>query len=160
MQIVDLHSNVIIPALQLLPAKMGHQKAILQLGATAIQESNLQHRRQHPTGPARSFWQMEPIAIQDVVTRPSSIAHARALCQFFDVRFNWRDIYDAIQHGQYDVFACALARLNYWNDITSIPDVDQIQRAWNYYIRVWRPGKPRPDHWPESYWRAYGAIVG
>jgi hypothetical protein len=33
-------------------------------------------------------------------------------------------------------------------DPKKLPELDDPKTAWDYYQRLWRPGKPRPEAWP------------
>jgi hypothetical protein len=56
-----------------------------------------------------------------------------------------------------DQLACALARLLLCTDPHPLPAVGDRDRAWDLYLRLWRPGRPRPDDWPASYASALAA---
>lgn len=160
----ELIKESINPALNLLPPVMNSFPAVVQLCATSIQESRIEHRKQIG-GPAVSFYQFEKIGIKDVLERPTSRQHAIKACEVFDVAPTVNDVYAIFQKTEGDILASVFARLNYWNERSPLPSLTtppttREAAAWAYYIKVWRPGKPHLSSWPMAYWRAYGGIVG
>lgn len=119
-------------------------------------ESEWSSRRQLG-GPARSFWQVEPngvlAVLQNINTQRLMIAAARALC----VGIDRASIYVAIEHN--DFLACIVARLLLWADPAPLPAIGDQDGAWACYLRCWRPGKPRPQDWPEIYAAACEALA-
>lgn len=57
----------------------------------------------------------------------------------------------------HDRLATAFARLLLWTDPHPIPTEERA--AWDCYLRLWRPGKPRPAEWP-ALWRLAGNTLG
>lgn len=116
--------------------------------AIAIQESNLAARRQTPRGPARSWWQIEPPTALDVWSRCVPVE---------------RFLHDMLAHHntmEYcDAAACAVARGILWLDPAELPELGEVLLARDYYLRCWRPGKPRLERWPEGYSAAMDAIM-
>ena len=41
-----------------------------------------------------------------------------------------------------------------WTDPRPLPRIGEVQAAWDYYIRNWRPGKPHPKSWAPLYAQA------
>jgi len=118
--------------------------------AIAWQESGLLHRQQFGRGPARGLWQFEAMGgVKGVLEHPATEGIARIVCG----RFGIRDTIEAVHPmlAECDALACAFARLLLWTDVRHLP-VTEAQ-AWGTYQRVWRPGRPRPDHWADA-WRA------
>lgn len=143
-------AQVIAPTFQhLLPGKFDSKPARVQLLAIAMQESGLRTRRQGG-GPARSLWQFEQSGgIRGVLEHPSSRQYARAACGLQAVAPVSSDVYAAFLSD--DQLACAFARLLLWTDAAPLPQVDDAAGAWAYYVRNWRPGKPRPESWAANH---------
>ena len=59
-----------------------------------------------------------------------------------------------------DVLAAQLARLYLWADPRPLPRRGDAAGAWNYYIRVWRPGKPHQATWAAFYRQAEELVYG
>ena len=139
----------IIPALSILPERMDSVAARAIMIAIALQESSLRHRVQ-VKGPAKGFYQFEPIGVSGVQQHHATQEFAAGLNQTF--LYSPSEVYGAIQHN--DVLASAYARLLLWSLPDALPggrmDVDY---GWSLYIKSWRPGKPHRDRW-DSNWRA------
>ncbi len=152
----DLLADAIDPALAMLAGggiKSGTNARLLVL-AIAGQESAWKERRQIG-GPARSFWQFEKgggVAglFQSV---PQKLAK---ICADLCVPFNPSDVFEAM--AWHDVLAAAMARLLLWTDPAPLPQVGDVNAAWAYYERNWRPGAPHPDLWPARYGTASGLV--
>ncbi len=56
------------------------------------------------------------------------------------------------------MLAAAFARLLLLTDAKPLPQIGDVQGAWAYYVRNWRPGKPHPDTWPGLYKQAQAAL--
>lgn len=157
-------SEVVEPALQLLPVGMDSPKARVLLLAIALQESRFEHRRQlvgnppKPNGPAKSFWQAEMGGgmVRGVRTHPKTAATVQQIIQARGVAHNDAAIWDAIEHD--DVLACALARLLLFTDPKPLPEIGDVNGAWDTYARVWRPGKPHRASWDALYAQAVEAV--
>ena len=54
-----------------------------------------------------------------------------------------------------DALATAFARLNLWRLPNALPGRQDEMAGWDQYIRVWKPGRPRPEKWPESFKRGW-----
>lgn len=152
----DDFSNHILPAaLSLLPAKMDTPEARALLIAIALQESALKHRRQ-VGGPALGLWQFElpqvglvlrhevvgPLArnvLATLVYEPGDPPHER--------------IHAAMEHN--DILQAAFSRLLLWPDAAPLPKRDDVQGSLATYLRVWRPGRPRPETWPANWAAAW-----
>lgn len=139
--------TAIEPALAELPSYMTSDAARVLMLAIGLQESKLIYRRQHGGGPARGLWQFERGGVVGVLGHLASNTHARNLCTLHRVRPMAADLLEAFAED--DVLAAGFARLLLWTDHRPLP-VDQDE-AWAYYLRNWRPGKPRPLSWA-GYW--------
>ena len=148
----DALSQIVRPALALLPPNLDTRRARVLLVAIALQESGLAAREQ-AGGPARGLWQFErgvgSAGVNGVLTHPASAALLRALCAVRGVPATSYAIYMSI--GGDDLLACGLARLLLLTDPAPMPALGDADAAWHCYVRNWRPGKPRPDAWPTHY---------
>lgn len=124
--------------------------------AIGLQESGFLHRRQQPTGPARSFFQFELIGIVGLCQHHRSTIFLRDLCERMSLEFNPETIHEAIEHN--DVLAIACARRLLAQSPQSLPGRDEPERAWQEYLKLWRPGQPRPAKWG-AYWQQAWEIV-
>lgn len=149
--------NAILPAYELLPARMASSDASAQILAIALQESRLQHRKQIG-GPARSYAQFELSGgIDGVLTHPATRGHIRDVLDALDYDADALGCYFAIEHN--DILCAAFSRLLLWIDPAPLPTYGQDQDAWEYYLRNWRPGKPHRSTWNECFEQAW-AVVG
>lgn len=151
--------DAIDTAFAFLPPGMNTKAARVEMLAIALQESRFKHRRQlvgkppRPVGPAKSFWQMERMGgCVGVLTHRASAQHIRRLCDLRGVAHTSGALWDAIEHD--DVLAAGAARLLLYTDPQPLPAVGDVQGAWDYYIRVWRPGKPHRGTWDGLYAQA------
>lgn len=147
--------NAIIPALKLLPAYLDTHKARVMLLAIGHQESAFTARRQMGNGPARGFWQFEKGGgVKGVCQHHASLELARLLCRDRDCNFDICPIWVQLEHD--DVLAAGFARLLLLTDPKPLPEDEG--GGWSYYMRNWRPGKPRPNEWHES-WRIANEVA-
>lgn len=150
----DLVQLAILPALRLLPERMNSPAAVAMLIAIALQESGLRHRAQI-NGPARGWFQFEPIGVAGVQQHHAT----RDLAAGIDIltRYQPSEVYPAIQHN--DVLAAAYARLLLWQWPGPLPggrlDVDE---GWTQYLKLWRPGKPHRERWDANYRAGWEAV--
>jgi len=122
----------------------------------AGQESNWQYRLQQG-GPARSFWQFESGGgVAGVLSHPASSQQIKTVCAALRITCNQSTVYEAMAWN--DQLAVAMARLLLWTDPAALPAVGDVNGAWNYYLRNWRPGKPYPDKWPGLYQQAMNLL--
>ena len=146
----ELRRSYITCGLDLLGPKYGGAPAKQFMAAIAYQESNFEHRHQIG-GPAHGFWQFEMNGgVVGVMKHHASNAEAVRVCKHYKVLFERKDIYDALEHN--DELAACFARLLLWTDPKAIPT--DIESAWEYYIRAWRPGKPHIRRWPFAWKKA------
>lgn len=146
-------TDVLEQAAKLLPAKLDTVKARVMLAAIGLQESRFEHRRQlvgsppQPTGPAKSFWQGEQGGgmVAGVRTHAATREMATHVYAARNVPPDNRAIWDAIEKD--DVLAAALARLLLYSDPRSLPEIGDVEGAWQLYLRTWRPGKPHRATW-------------
>ncbi|MFY1862287.1 hypothetical protein ACOTB5_30695 [Achromobacter xylosoxidans] len=157
MELKQIISSAVAPGLALLPERMDTPEARVMLLAIGLQESRFVHRRQIG-GPARGFWQFEKGTrasrggVWGVYLHPASKGHLAALCRARSVACEPDAIYAALEYD--DVLAAGLARLLLWTDPKALPPVGDADAGWALYLRTWRPGKPKPDSWPDLYRQA------
>lgn len=148
MKLQSAVNSGIVPALAWLPVNMTSPEAVVMLVAIGIQESNFFDRRQ-TNGPARGFWQFEEAGVKGVLNHRSSASHAKRLCEVRQVAPDARSVHKRLEFD--DVLAAGFARLLLWTDPQALPKVDKRDDAWRLYLRTWRPGRPRPEHWGRSH---------
>lgn len=137
-------------ALSLLPKHMDSPQARVMLLAIGLQESRFAYRRQIGDGPAKGFWQFERGGgVKGCINHPASAPHLRNLCEIRGVDCTPQAVWNAIEAD--DVLAAGLARLLLWTDPKPLPALGDADGAYNCYVRIWRPGKPKPNTWPEFY---------
>jgi hypothetical protein len=147
--------EVVVPALVLLPTKMDTPEARVMLLFIGGQETGFAARRQHGNGPARGLFQFEVSGVKEVLTRTQTASIARAVLVR---RGHQKDttpaqVLDLLEHD--DILAAAFARLYLWvGSAAPLPKLGDQKGAELYYVRVWRPGKHRPDDCLDNYSRA------
>lgn len=157
MDLKTIIDTAVIPALALLPTRMDTPAARVMLLAIGLQESRFTHRQQIG-GPARGFWQFEKGTrasrggVWGVFLHTASKGHLAALCKARSVAGDPDAIYAALEYD--DVLAAGVARLLLWTDPKALPAVGDADAGWAQYLRIWRPGKPHPQTWPDLYRQA------
>lgn len=154
--------SAIVPALQLLPARMDCAEARVLMVAIGLQESGLTARAQllagGRRGAARGLWQFEVGGgVHGVLTHSATRALALQLCQARGVNPVEAVVWSALETD--DVLAAGLARLLLVSDPAPLPPIGAQERAWDYYLRNWRPGKPHVLRWAMNYQAALAACV-
>ena len=148
--------DIIGPAAALLPS-MDSPKARMMLLAIGLQESRFEHRRQIG-GPARGFWQFESGGgVRGVLTHKASAYDAAKICHARGVGSSTKEVYERLEND--DIMACCFARLLLLTDPRSLPMIGDVDGAWDYYERNWRPGKPHPETWPALYEQAHNMLT-
>lgn len=131
--------------------------------AIGLQESKLVYRRQIGNGPARGIFQFEKGTassrggVTGLMLHQGSVALMKAVCVARKVPWDATAIWSALETD--DVLACCVARIMLWTDPKKIPSREDEQAGWNCYARIWRPGKPRPDHWAANHAAALEAVI-
>lgn len=129
--------------------------------AVAGQESNWSDRIQQGNGPAHSFFQMERNGgVKGVLTHPATWKLATAACVAAGVPSDAAHAWGLMATERGDHLAVAFTRLLLWTDPAALPALGEQDACWEYYLRLWRPGKPRPDDWPDNYDAARAAHKG
>jgi hypothetical protein len=132
----------------------GMEARVLLL-AIAGQESGWTNRLQIG-GHARSFWQFEREVVRAVMTHYRSTGKVSALCKALEVPRETMTLHEAVAWN--DNLAVGMARLLLWTDLAPLPRIDDPGSGWKYYLRNWRPGKPRPDAWAARHSASVAAI--
>ncbi len=159
LRLSNITGSAIDPALAMLPMLMDTPTARIQLLAIGLQESRFEYRRQLGGGPAKSFWQMERGGgCAGIVRHPAVRDLTKWMCQERGCAFTALAIWNAIEND--DILAAACARLLLWTDPKLLPRLGDVQGAWDYYERVWRPGKPHRETWDAFYAAAKAEVVG
>lgn len=159
----DALRRVLYPALELLPSKMGGERAETLLLGIALQESGLRARVQDG-GTARGLWQMERIAIRDVLRNPIMQDLARKLCGARGCPNSEYSVYLALASD--DILAAGIARLYLWLNPEPLPAAGDVDGSLNYYLQTWRPGAYKRDpegiaaRWVTSHRLALEAVTG
>lgn len=119
------------------------------MGTAAHESGGWTFTRQHPAGPARGFFQMEPDTLDDLFA--SVVRH----------RPHIRDKLLAIQAPSpqpdrlvFDAaYACAMARVQYWRFPEKLPGADDLDGLAAYWKRYWNTpgGKGTPEQFVEAY---------
>lgn len=151
---IDLIKDYVIPgAMSILPKDMNSPKAIAMLIAIAMQESKATHRRQI-NGPARGFWQFEQIAIAEIKRNPRTTYHFQNVLSNLEypAELDIYEVWKLLEHN--DILACCMARLNLWKHPYPLPELGESEKAWKYYLDVWKPGRPHITTWADYYDRA------
>jgi hypothetical protein len=136
------------PGLDLLPRHMASDEARVMLMACAGQETLWNERAQivaEGPPPAVSYYQFEQIGVQGVLeTSPQLARYVLAACDVPEV--------EAHQSLRYhDPLATAFARLLLYSSPAPLPVIGDMDGAYQYYIDLWRPGKPDESRWPNAY---------
>ena len=155
MMIETLKSYVIPAALELLPEKMNSPEAKALLTAICLQESGFKHRRQ-VGGPALGLLQWElpqvGLVLRHEVVGPLA-RNVLAALLYEPGNPPHERIHAAMEHN--DILQCAFSRLLLWPDAAPLPQRGDVQGSLATYLRVWRPGRARPDTWPANYAQAW-----
>lgn len=163
----EIVHDILLPAcLAVFPPKYNTLDARAMLLAIGLQESGFQHRRQllagvtqwwRSNGPAMGYWQFERTGVRGVMEHPGTRGPMRQVCEKLGYPMDLEVLYQAIQYDI--VLAVAVARLALWADPAPLPRADQPSVAWSYYLRTWRPGKPKPGTWLAHYQRAWHIVL-
>lgn len=124
--------------------------------AIALRESDCRHRMQigadgRPLSMlARGYWQFERDGGVAEICEHPRLSWCRAAIQALGYPIRRDELHRAIGYDQ--TLACVMARGLLWVDPSPLPR--GVEEAYNYYIRRWRPGKPRPEKWPANWAKA------
>lgn len=151
LRLAAIVQSAVNPALALLTPRMDSPEARVMLLAIGLQESRFTHRCQvlahGGRGPARGYWQFERGGgVKGVVKHAATRHWLSGLCTARNCAFEVRAIWTRIETD--DILAAGLARLLLWSDPHPLPQVDDVEGAWDLYAnRCWLPGKPHRETW-------------
>lgn len=164
-QLLDqITRDVINPALAMLPDSMDTPAARIIMLAIGLQESQLCSRCQildgGARGPAHGLWQMERGGgVVGVLTHPASRKQAAMVCDARSVSPDSNAVWEKLETD--DILAACFARLLIFTDPLALPAPTDVQGSWRLYaLRLWRPGKPKPDTWVANHDRARQFVLG
>lgn len=146
--------------LRLLPKSMDAVKARVLMTAIGLQESRFDHSDQLEKdgtntvlGPALGFWQFERGGgVKGVMEHPASKNYARDVCAQLGIDWDRRIIWEALKDSP--ALASVFARLLLYTDPRPLPELHDVDGAWDYYVRNWRPGRPHRSTWSALHERA------
>ena len=138
------YQQVMLPGIAAFPFMDTPLSRILLL-AIAGQESGWSERLQQPIPYARGYWQFETGGISALIGNAELIA----FCIANDIPISVATLHEAVAWS--DNLAYTIARLTLWQDPLALPAHGDCEGCWNYYLRCWRPGRPRPDDWAPLY---------
>lgn len=147
-----VRAHVLPAAFALLPSEMASDRATAMLMAIGYQESKFEARRQIGGGPATGYWQFEQGGGIIGVLRHEA---TRGIVAVMWKRLGYTGsptpfgLWIATEHN--DVIAAICARLLLWTMPDPMPSVTEPEKGWAIYQGAWRPGRPRPSDWPESW---------
>lgn len=158
----QFYANVYDPAATVAARLLGLPRSPVadqMLLAIAGQESGWTHRVQ-TNGPARGFWQFEQGTtasrggVSGVLMHRAVSARVRALCAGLALPTDVVALYENVAVN--DTLAVGVARLLLYTDPKPLPTARA--EGWAYYLRTWRPGRPRAESW-EACWNAAAAAL-
>jgi len=163
-ELLKVKTDILDRALGEMPSKLDTKESRVMLLTIGLQESRFTATRQlvgkppKPTGPAKSYWQGEKGGgmVHGVRVHASTNVLAHEAYNRHKVAANDLAIWNAIEFDQ--VLACTLARLLLYSDPFKLPELGAQGAAWSLYTRTWKPGKPKPDTWPEFYQQALAFV--
>ena len=56
------------------------------------------------------------------------------------------------------ILAAGIARLLLWTAAPPLPESDDTEGGWQYYLGLWRPGVPHPEQWAAHWSRAWEIV--
>ncbi|MEK9809114.1 MAG: hypothetical protein VW362_01605 [Candidatus Nanopelagicales bacterium] len=155
-------TDVIPPAMALLPSAMDTQEARAMLIAIALQESRLLYRKQIG-GPARGFHQFETGGVRAVLRHTATAAHAQDVLTTLGYATPDPLVFADVSglHTAFttdDLLDCAFARLLLYADARPMPPANAYDLSWDIYLFGWRPGKPHRQTWNAFYDQAWAVV--
>ena len=118
---------------------------------TAIVESDLLHRKQLGNGPARSFFQMEPVTHDDIWN--NFLKYKPDLARAISSLMTSSDADKIVELEKNDEYACAMARAHYARVKWPLPkagDVDAMAKYWKRHYNT-KGGKGNEDKYREKW---------
>lgn len=159
----EFYGNIFLPAVEWCKSVPGwnipfNPASDVEMMAIAGQESGWTWTTQQG-GPAVGYWQFERNGgVRGVLLNGHTGALAAAACKTAGIEPTAQAAYAAL--ATHPTLACAFARLLLWSDAAPLPDVDDADGGWTYYLRNWRPGLPGPARWPQNHQQAMEAVTG
>lgn len=150
-----LRKSIAPIALSLLPGRMTSVPAVAMMMSIIGQESAFAARVQGGNGPAHGFGQFERAGgVTEVLTSPVTRPILLPILELLVVKPTAVDCWNAIVYN--DVLALVFIRLLLWKYPGALPLEHEVEKGWQQYVSAWRPGKPRPNDWPDNFiegWR-------
>ena len=146
--LIDIRECVVVPALTRLDMySLAAEQLVM---ATAAQESDLIHLRQHGDGPARGLWQMEENTYYDI--------WENYLIYREDIQHRVRQMRGSFPHGPDALtgnlfYACAMCRVHYYRRPQKLPaagNVKGLARYWKQHYNTPR-GRGTVDEFIATY---------
>lgn len=157
-RMAEVYQTAMLPAYSLLKITRTKASDVLML-AIGLQESRLLYRQQLGNGPAMGLWQFERGGgVKGVLQHPVTSVRAMNLCANREVQPIQAAVHERLKHD--DVLAAGFARLLLLSDPRPLPNIEDEQGAWDYYLRNWRPGQPHPQTWPAFHAAALEFVEG
>lgn len=126
------------------------------LTAVGLQESEFRVRVQSCGEAAQGFWQFTPSAVRVVLHHLASRTLILPVLEAMGYDEMLTTSYAALRHN--DVLACCYARALLWTHVQPLPRPGEHDRAWDYYVELWRPARPARERWSHNYDRAWHII--
>ncbi len=115
--------------------------AVSLLMKTGVVESGFRRIYQAPTGPGRSFWQIEPDTSLDNYTnfikfRPVLYEKIKGVCHIFDIgSANHSELLEINL-----AFAICMARIKYYRVPKPLPKFDDLEGQAEYWLKYYNAG--------------------
>src|SRR5215813_9980112 len=156
MTIQEADNLIVSPSLTWMGKPYDVLMARILLLAIGWQETQFRTRFQDGGGPARSFWQFEfghsakGDAAGYAFCKSKSAAPFRKMANNLHMVVTDPKVVKAQLGAGNDRLACIMARWLLYQDPHPLPSLvskTQDKEGWDYYVRNWGPGKPRPKDW-------------
>lgn len=153
---IDQILRFILPAAYaLLPPEMASAEATAMLLAIGLQESGFAARRQGG-GPALGLWQFEAGGITGVLVHHATSGPIRQALRV--LQYEATDVFPALADN--DVLAACCARCLLWTSPQRLYGPNESSLAWDLYVGLWRPGRPRRESWDAHYAEGWQRTIG
>lgn len=158
----QFYANIYDPAATVAARLIGVPRSPIadQMLMTIAGQESLWTFRLQVNGPARGFWQFEkgtPVSrggVTGVHGHPAARTRTASLCAGLALPGDVAATYDNLAYN--DTLAVGVARLLLYTDPKPLPT--NVADGWAYYLRTWRPGRPREETW-EARWNAVRGSV-
>ena len=149
--------RIVLPAAYaLLPATCRSDAASALVIAIGFQESEFLHRVQMGGGPARGWFQFERAGVAGVLAHPVTQPLIGPVLDAMGYSATASACHVAIEHN--DILCVVFTRLLLWTLPRRLPNRDEMQEGLAQYLEAWRPGKPRPEDWPQNFATAWQMV--